>query len=806
MSLPVRSAGLIGLSILIPNQAQAIQPTQVPPGFEELDAPRVVVLDIYYRGRPLGAVAVYIEGSRIRFEDPDTVKSLLPMVQEEFRSELHGWFESNFDKVCSRLSDDRCGFVSTDSIAFIVDEGKFRLDTFVAENALIQSQEDPFLMPSHEKASVTAILDGSVAGNDGDLDYYFQTDLVSSFGDVRATAVAGVSSTDDFVLQEAFFEGDHKGLRSQAGVFWSPTITPVGRRRILGVGTQTQWDTRVDRETRFGSILDVSLSERSRVDVFESGRLLWTGFLDVGNSKIDTRNFPQGAYTLVLTITGASGQVREEQRFFVKDRDLPPVGRNSFHIFAGLPTDNLKGVGQLDTPILTASLINRPLNSLAGGASFLIADGTALGEISAYYISDAFRVNGTMMRGARGETGSSLRVNFKPTKRISVDLSARRNDLGEGVLPLSIADLVPLVPGEERQRQRLQGNFTQLNFNLGAAVGKGALRLHGSAYSSPSTEKSVVYGATFDYPIYAGRTGSLRLSTSLLEANRTMSAYVGIRFIGSFGRTSLSASGGHRFVHSRNGASSFEETGGFLGDIALDHMRQVGSGDLRGTLGLTKEAYGFDSRAEFEFIGEEFAAQGGILQNLSGNSGQTQYSASFRSALGLADKAVLFAGSSFATAAVSIDVNAPDDAEFEIYLDGQSFGILKPGRPLSAFLEPYREYQISLRPRGGRQIHLSETEKKVTLFPGGVVTLEFEGAELTTVFGRLLSADGEVLKDQVIRSGDNISVSDAQGYFQIDVVGRNNLLVGPEASVSCPLPPTMDTQFSFRNVGDLVCE
>ncbi|WP_163471554.1 TcfC E-set like domain-containing protein, partial [Escherichia coli] len=75
-----------------------------------------------------------------------------------------------------------------------------------------------------------------------------------------------------------------------------PGADLVGRRRILGVGVSSQFDTRADRMQLFGSPLVVFLGQRSRVDIYVEGRLVSSQSFEAGNQTLDTNSLPDGSY------------------------------------------------------------------------------------------------------------------------------------------------------------------------------------------------------------------------------------------------------------------------------------------------------------------------------------------------------------------------------------------------------------------------------------------------------------------------------------------------------------------------------
>lgn len=778
---------------------------RVPPGFEQLDAPRTLVLDMHHAGQFLGPVTVEVNGRTFRFVDPESLVGLLPINGDVHLAELASWYDTNVEKVCSRLVTADCGNLRTDALSFILDEERFRLDAFVAIGLLRTRQADQYLKPTHSGLSLTSIFDGSVAGTDSHADLFVQSATVASFGRARAIFNGAVSSRETFRAQEARVEFDHGSLRSTAGLFWSPTVSFFGRRRLVGLGVQSQWDTRVDRELGQGSELTVTVAQRSRVDVLESGRLLWTGFFEPGTARIDTRNLPEGAYPVLIRITGSSGEVREEEQFFVKDRALPLVGETSFHAFAGFAGQTTSSGTQFDEPIITASVQRRLTNRFAFGGGAVVTEATRLGELSLDYASERARLRGTLMLGSGGEKGVAAYLTSRPIEKLSFDLSARKLwSKGGAVLPTERYEETSLIP-RSRYLQS-DGGYTQVLASVSANVGSGSLRVHG-AYTKPAGGKAVYsYGPTLEYPLLSGSSGHLNFMANALQTEQSFLAFAGVRFFKNLGATSTSGRLGYSHQSSSRNVveDAFDDV---VGDIQVTHAGTFKSYDLRGTVGVSREQYGHDVRGSLEFNSNVVSARAAVLQNINGLQGQTQYSASFRTAIGFGEDVLFVGAKNYAQSALRVEIEAPAEESFDVYVGDRLVGKASEQRAFATFLPPYREYSISVRPSGKDKLYLERSTETATLFPGGVAVVSFKARKSYVLFGRLTDAKGVAMANELLRTESGIAQSDADGYFQLDVIeGEDQVMLGAEGAMRCALPPFAEGEGFFRKVGDLKCD
>ncbi|WP_265570919.1 TcfC E-set like domain-containing protein [Sphingomicrobium nitratireducens] len=783
--------------------AFAADADRVPPGFEDLDASRVVILDLMFEGRSVGNVAVEIEGQEFRFRDPAAALQTLPIESPDFN--INDTFKSNAHMVCARLSNALCGILHPERIGFILDEENFRLTAFIAEQFLANRGQSSKLRPSHSSPSVTAFLSGAIAGVDDRANYLLQSDLVAAIGNIRAIAVTSMSSRENLLAREALLEVDHSSLRSKAGLFWIPTNEFVGRRRAIGLGTETQWDTTANREIDLGTELSLGLGERSRVDVFESGRLLWTGFFAAGNARIDTRSFPEGAYPVSIRISGASGRTRDEIRFFVKDRSLPSRGESKLHFFAGMLGETRMDQTTFKRPIMSAGYTKRVGNALALGGGIVATDKTALGEITAYYANEISRLRASAMVGESGQVGVSGNVSIRLTEQISFDLGAKKLWADNNLPILPTEYYGEALPRPSSSYLQPTGGYTQIVGSLNGRVGNASLRLYGN-YSDTSTGKaSYSIGPALDYPLLSGARGSLNFTANLLKTESSLFSFVGIRFTKSLGNSVVSGRGGlsHETFHSRDVGSDRTE---FVGDVAVSSRRYLGSSTLYGAVGLAREYYGHDLRGDASVETRKLVARGSAIQNLDGVGGQTQYSATVSTALGASKDTVFVAARNTSRAGLRMEFDAPPTANFDVEVNGALVGAAKGRNGLALFVEPYRQLEVRIRPKGRAQFFVEEPVRNVTLFPGGVMRLTFSARPQVTIFGRITRQTGEPISSSLIRTTHSVSISDELGYFQIDVVEGDELLVGSETELTCKLPLMDDGYESFRKVGNLQCE
>ena len=336
----MQQAGRVATSLAIAFLAQPATAAEfslsssIPANFDDLSGPRDVVVDVYFGGRPLGEARAVIRPGFLRFNDPHAVASLLAAHGDAatIGRLLESEMPSNSGRACTRMATTDCGHLQPQLVGIILDEDRFRVDFFLSGDVANAAAPmgDSFLVPSSHGPALVSSLGAALAGSGGDNTFNFQSRTILSLGDARVKTNFSYSSDLGAVADDLLIEIDKPNLRYSAGLFWTPGSSLVGRRRILGLGAGSQFDTRADREQIEGTALPVFVQQSSVVEVLIDGRLAGSQVVEAGNQLIDTSGMPEGAYPIMLRIREPGRGTREERRFFVRDSRLPPQGQVRF--------------------------------------------------------------------------------------------------------------------------------------------------------------------------------------------------------------------------------------------------------------------------------------------------------------------------------------------------------------------------------------------------------------------------------------------------------------------------------------------
>jgi hypothetical protein len=133
-------------------------------------------------------------------------------------------------------------------------------------------------------------------------------------------------------------------------------------------------------------------------------------------------------------------------------------------------------------------------------------------------------------------------------------------------------------------------------------------------------------------------------------------------------------------------------------------------------------------------------------------------------------------------------------------------GTISGGKKLTLFLEPYKVYDVRLRPRGDGIASFDTTPKSVTLYPGNVSEVDWNVTPLFVLFGRAVADNGKPIGNADIAGPHGIGRTDGDGYFQIEANRNDELRLTEASGAACTIAiaPERSTQ-GLISAGDMKC-
>ena len=790
-------------------EAAELSLTASPPtDFAELEGPREMIVDVYFGGRRLGDARANTRPGFIRFHNPAAVAALLARYGNSIQIEqaLQTDLPSNVGRACSRMSNADCGHLQPGVFGVIFDEDRFRVDVFfpahMANNP--SSTDEVFLHPTSRNFAAVTSIGAALSGAGGARSFNLQGRTVLSLGEARLKTNSSYSSEIGAIADDLLVEVDKPNLRYVAGLFWTPGTSLVGRRRIVGVGAASQYDTRVDREKLEGTLLPVFVQQTSVVEILVDGRLAASHVVEAGNHLLDTAGLPEGSYPLVLRIREPGRETREEPQFFIKDARLAPLGRVRFEAFAGFIAPTRKGhpVSASDTLFYQVGASKRLTDNIGVQATLMGTQDKAISEGGVVVLTDYASMRMSGLISTAGEYGGLLQLTSASSGPVQFSFDLRRvwDRDGGGLIPGAF-DGRGFDAGLRGDLVNRSGDYTQLNATLGYNWGSASLRLYASYSDSEHSRPEFSVGPSADWLLLHRRRFQLRLEADAQKSRHTTASYVGLRFMLSADGFAASGTVGNRTQNDDGGQAKAKAVGG------LDAEWSGASEDLgRFSIGagIDRAIDATNARAR----GAIFSRYGNVTTDILHNfRGRTQYSASLQTGTIMGSTMVAVGGYNVTESALLIEVEGdPSAGQFEVLVDEAPMAKVAAGQRTTLFLQPYRRYDVRIRPLSSNTAHYDAGVRQVTLFPGNVERQNWKAIKTFTIFGQVIDEEGSPIRNGLLQGKHGAGSSDADGFFQIDVAANDRVTLNSMTGSACELVlGSTRPQKGYLAAGKVVC-
>jgi hypothetical protein len=816
--LPRRLALCCGtiLATAMPALARAADPPVIvvgePEGFANLTSERTVLVDVYFGGQRRGEAQIEVVPGSVTLVDPRAVPDLLPAVTDRALVETAlgaGHLAANSELVCTPGADPRrCGRLAPATVGVIYDREKFRLDVFLNPQlvAVQENVEEQYLPAAQGGPSLVNSLGAVLSGRSGAGGGYYNVfdQLVLAHGERRLRAEVSYATGLGLETERLAFEWDRPGLRYSAGALWAPGSEIAGRRKLIGVGVETQIDTRLDKDEILGSPVVVYLDQRSRVDVVRDGRVLNSAIYEAGNQQVDTSSLPDGSYDIVLRIVEPGRPAREERRFFTKSRRIPSPGRTDFFAYGGMLVEDIHR-GSLEPsshPYVQASVARRLSESWALAGGIEATDEGASAELSTTLLTPLAQIRAAAVADLDGGYGGIVQLASAGTSRLSFNFDIRRIErAGDDAAPVA-----PPAPGNPFGVPDLVGpggSYSQLGGIV--SYSRVNLRFLGTVFYRDDEDEAARYSigpaVEWDFLRKGKLTLTLRGDFAATERGNSGFAGVSLRLLGA--STTVTALGGAR----ASGIPNDDLGEGPVAALAGSWNPQVGGGDLSLGAGLEHQPRQDNLIVSSEFRHPLGSLSGDVVRSDGPGAAVTQYSLGLQTTFIAGAGAVQVAGKTTTESMIVAQVDGAREGEtFDVLVNEQVAGSIDGARPLALALPAYRAYAVRIRPTGAALLAYDNSARSVGLYPGSVTRLEWRVAPVVIKVGRLVSPDGVPVRGASITGQGIWSETDDEGYFQIEAPDDAELTVTlPDGSSFTTTLPAGEATDGIARIGAVVC-
>ncbi len=141
---------------------------------------------------------------------------------------------------------------------------------------------------------------------------------------------------------------------------------------------------------------------------------------------------------------------------------------------------------------------------------------------------------------------------------------------------------------------------------------------------------------------------------------------------------------------------------------------------------------------------------------------------------------------------MEIDGDLPD-SDFAIIVGSRVAGYASTARRGVVSLRPYDTYDVRISPTGDDILGYDQRSYEVTLFPGNVHRLVFSAHEVRVVVSQAIKEDGSPVAYGKFMNVDGYGVTDAEGWFQVEVSHTDDLQVQLSDGSYCSMAPPAAT-------------
>jgi hypothetical protein len=806
VSTPPASEG----ELTVAAQARPSQkkPGNIPPGFESLFENQQSLVDVYFAGRLLVTTGATFNPSSITFEQPSNITSRIPSALDldVIHSALAGELPANQEYRCYYRNQHNCGVMQPEVASVIFDSDKFRADLFINPSLLgvTQANNDKYLPPSDGGLSFLQTFNYAFSGNDETGSETVENLYALSLLSYKENAIQMSSNYDNdsnFEIDTLVAQRDWQGMRYLGGYFQTINgdLRFTSETSVVGARIGTSLDTREDERQTSGRQIQVFLQSRGEVSIFKDERLISTRIYDAGNQIIDTSSLPGGAYDITLRIRDSGGE-RIETQFYVKNNNLPPEGDPYYFIELGQVTDFAEGdtlPETIDEHILRGS-INTRLNfnnSVFGGLSTTEDDSVA--EIGWFGLGNHYdlQLSAAIARHDRYGFNSEGRFNFDHAWLIGT--YRKIWDDGDEVLTDEEPDYGAInLIGPEQEQATLKLDLPWGISNVSASI---------RYIDRPEQDSVTDYSASIDFEVFrtARSSTDFRFQANHSDGDNFVLATLAWQMHQDHFNYLLRPEYNHE--------DSDDDIDGYgaLSASADWDSQQLLSSDLRaGISGRLDDD--FNSFGAYSDWGGRYGRARGQLEHVDRDDGTSTnfYNGNLSTSFIVAKDQIAIGGKEQNQAAVVIDLRGDaGDSFFDIIVNGGRMGTARAGTKTVLSLRPFESYAIRLNVRGNDFVYFDDKEHKVTLYPGNVVTLDWQADKVNIIFGRIQDSAGQPVANGLLKGVAGLATTDEFGVFQAEIIESVTEFQVQTRGALCTVKlPEIDARNGIASVGNLRCQ
>lgn len=777
-----------------------------PPGFEDLEQATDTLFDVVVLGRRIGSFRATLSDGMVTFASPELLADALAGVVERqaVLDLLSRPLPANEQLRCYPGQTVGCGLLPPGKFGLIADSQRFSIEIFFDPVSVKQGRERRLeLGPSSaEGFGLVQNVAMSVATsgfNGRNLELGGTLDTLASVGQTSFVAQTFIGTGFGARLNQGHLQHIWGNRVAKAGLIEDYNTELLSNYRMIGAEFGSFYPRLAYDTDSQGSPLDIVLPRDADVEIRRNGVLLSARRYGAGPQRLDTAGLPNGSYTVQIVARADGMVVLDEIRNFSRSGGLPIVGKTEFSFRAGLYVEDRFSVSQSgytffpdlrQSPVFGARVARRIAPTTSVEADVMNIDGLTVGEATVRTFIGGVEGSASFALADDGSYGASV-LGSAVLWGVRFNLAARTIQTD--------ARFDPTSSGFGRYQPFLRRE-NSIVMSTQFPLAGGTLGLSGGYSSTPGLKDRYTASARYSRAVKLFHRPAFLSAYALRSDAETR---VGFSFALNFGigpRTTLSVGTGAENVSnstgsSRNGISP-------VVNASISHRDRWQEFDVFGQANASTSADG-----ERLGGGVNISSPYGVadlnaqhVRNRSGNFTTLVANAQSGFAIGGGAMKLGLARPGEAVILTDLDVAADDNAAraansgYRVRIDAQSYDLLQPGKISAAGVAALDEYEITLSPENAPPYDVRIDPRTVIVYPGNVVRLRYEARRDFTIFGQLIGEEGHPLAAATIRGGNDLIVTDQNGYF--------TLTVPSDSQIRAVLPG--GTQCRDVNIKDIV--
>lgn len=621
---------------------------------------------------------------------------------------------------------------------------------------------------------------------------------------INASAYSIGKSNSNIELYRAMYEHDFNGLRFAIGLMstWNlqslASLTVLSSSKIYAASIGNNSSSRVVNKQQSLTPIYAFLNSPGEVRIYRQGKLLNIQNFPMGNFEVDTSMLPYGIYEVTIE-TVIDGKVVTTQHQTI-NKSFGTANGN----FDQLNWEIYGGYIDFDK-------------------RHYIKEGGAYNQTpeKSYLIGSSFAYNFPVLSGIRFQMSNYGFDKFIVQEtNISVAVNNYLSIAWQGMLENH---------GSHRNISTLSINIPEGYGSLWASKEKTIVRGDLPLYEADSYS----YGGTINFDKIMDRTGSFTISNTKdkrVGSDSINYEYANTLFSGRYGTVGLRA--GVQRYHYDNQNSTNEKFINLDFSLPLSTWLSTGISSTNGNVKaniyvnknfensvITNAGVSVSKLVHDKDNGEsDFSTLGYASYDTKYNSGTVTINRpdnkrlngnlTSRGSIAYSEGMITPSGQQ-GKSGIIINSDIKGSGSMLAKVNGQNYPI--SGKNTFIPLSPYSDYDIQLMNDGKSKDSfdiISGRNKSVTLYPGNIAFYQPEVRQLVTVFGRLKSPNGELLKYASIRNHIGRTKTDQNGEFSMDVDVRYPVisLLQEDQQTICEADLDLKGAQGAMWVGEVTCQ